>query len=65
MRTKKNTILIFIFILITGVLWAEQEENNTLLLKLGDPDLKHKTMEIFPGKLLTLRANIYNFEVRL
>jgi uncharacterized iron-regulated protein len=55
MNIKKITA-ISIFLLTFSLLSGQEEEDKTLLLKIGDKKLKDKTMEVSAGKIYSARA---------
>jgi aminopeptidase N len=55
MSIKKITA-ISIFLLTFSLLSGQEEEDKTLLLKIGDKRLKDKTMDVSAGKIYSARA---------
>lgn len=56
MNLKRKKGIIFLCIFTAGVILAGEEENKTLVLELGNPSLKHETMDIFPEKLYSAQT---------
>lgn len=51
----KRIAAISIFLFVFSMLSGQEEEDKTLILKIGDKRLKDKVMDVFPGKIYSTR----------
>ncbi len=54
MNFKKISV-VFIFVIVTFMLFGDEKVDKTLLLKIGDKNLKEKTMAVSAGKIYSAR----------
>jgi uncharacterized iron-regulated protein len=53
---KRAVAAILLACLSSLFLFGQDEEAQTLVLNIGSPDLKDETLNIYPGKIYSLRA---------
>ena len=51
----KKISVVFIFVIVTFMLFGDEKVDRTLLLKIGDKNLKEKTMAVSAGKIYSAR----------
>ena len=53
---KRNAFIFAIILIISAIVLFADEEDNILLLKIGDSSLKDKTMAVFPDKIYAAKT---------